>query len=111
MVRMGREAPEPAASGELPARLRHTGNETGGSKLAKRQAGNLETANKSAAAAAHLATIHHPGRAGVAGQLRETDIVLLRLQLRPQRGVFLRRLALAIVAVNPRGLRHKERGS
>src|ERR1051325_5309747 len=101
MVRMRGKHPSPAASRQLPARLRHTGNETGGGELAKREAGNLETANESAAPTAHLATIHHPGGAGIAGQLRETDIILFRLQLRPQRGVFLHRLALAVVAVNP----------
>jgi hypothetical protein len=93
--------------GQLPARLRYAGNESSRSKLAKSEAGNLEAANESAAAATDLAAIHHPGGAGVTRQLREADVILLRLELSAERGVLLHRLALAFVAIDPRGLRHK----
>src|SRR5207248_5062286 len=109
--RMRTVAPRGARRGpNLPARLRHTGNETGRSELAKGQAGNLETANESAAPAGHLAAIDHPRRAGVPGQLREADVILFRLQLSTEGSIFRHRLALAFIAIDPRSLRHKERG-
>jgi hypothetical protein len=78
MVRMPGKHPSPAVR-PATSSTSSPGNETGGSELAKREAGNLETANESAAAAAHLAAIHHPGGAGVARQLREPDIILFAL--------------------------------
>ena len=92
----------------LPARLRHARDEPLRSKLAKSETRNLEAANEGAAAARHLAAIYHPRRAGIARQLRETGIILLRLQLGAHRGVFLHRRALAVVAIDPGGLGHKE---
>src|SRR5450432_1210105 len=103
-----RRAPRGPAWAKLPARLRHTGNETGGSELAKRQAGNLETANEGAAAAGHLAAIDHAGGAGIARELGEANVIFLRLELSAEGGVFCHRLALALVAIDPRSLRHKE---
>jgi len=98
----------PAIPSILPARLRHARNEPGGSKFTKSETRNFEAANEGAAAARHLAAIYHPRRAGIAGQLRETGIIFLRFQLRPYRCVFLYRRALALVAIDPGGLGHKE---
>src|SRR6202162_2093020 len=98
----------PAIPSILPARLRHARNEPGGSKFTKSETRNLEPANEGAAAAGYLAAIYHPRRAGIARQLRETGIIFLRFQLRPHRCVLLHRRALALVAIDPGGLGHKE---
>src|SRR5207249_5551816 len=76
-------------------------------QLAKSQPRNLEPPDKCPSPAGNLATINHPHRTCVARQLREAGIVLLCFQLRPQRGIFLDRRALAFVAVDPGCFRHK----
>src|SRR5206468_2224189 len=50
----------------LPAGLRHARDQTLRGELAKRQPRDFKPANECAAAARHLATVHHPRRAGVA---------------------------------------------
>jgi hypothetical protein len=98
----------PAIPSILPARLRHARNQPGGSKFTKSETRNLEPANEGAAAAGHQAAIYHPRRAGIARQLRETSVIFLRFQFCPHRCVFLYRRALAVVAIDPGGLGHKE---
>src|SRR4029077_6444852 len=91
----------------LPARLGDAGNQSARRQLAKSQPRNLEPPDKCPSPAGNLATINHPHRTCVARQLREAGIVLLCFQLRPQRGIFLDRRALAFVAVDPGCFRHK----
>src|SRR6267378_1146079 len=91
----------------LPAGLRHARDQSLRGELAKRQPRDLEPANERAAAARHFATVHHPRRASVAGKLRQTGVILLRLELGADRGVFLHRRALALVAINPGCFCHK----
>src|SRR4051812_18282015 len=78
---MRRPHPKTRWSGSLPARLGHTRDEPARGKLSERQARNLEAANEGAATAADLATIDHPGRAGIAWKLRESHVVFLRFEL------------------------------
>src|SRR5882762_7843938 len=93
----------------LPAGLRHARDQSLRGELAKRQPRDLEPANERAAAARHFATVHHPRRAGVARKLGQTGIIFLRFELGAERGVFLHRLALALIAIDPGHLCHKER--
>jgi hypothetical protein len=98
----------PALHGRtLPAGLRYTRDLARGSKLAKSKARNFEPANKCAATATDFAAIHHPGGTGIARQLRKSDVILLRLQLGTERGIFLCRLAFTVVAINPGCFSHK----
>src|SRR5256885_14531635 len=85
----------------LPAGLRHARDQSLRGELAKREPRDFESANEGAAAARYFATGHHSGRAGVARKLRQTGVILLRLELSAERGVFLHRLALAVVAIYP----------
>src|SRR2546430_5852524 len=91
----------------LPAGLRHAGDQPLRGELAKRQPRDLEPANERAAATRHFATVHHPRRAGVARKLRQTGVIFLRFELGANGGVFLDRLALAFVAINPGCFCHK----
>ena len=100
-------APETGSGSQLPARLGHARNETGGGELPESEARNLEPANKRPATPAHLAAVDDTGRAGIARQLQEPDVILLRLELSTESGVFRHRLALAFIAINPGSLRHK----
>src|ERR1051326_3316763 len=94
---------------KLPAGLRHARDQSLRGELAKREPRDFEPANERAAAARHFATVHHSRRAGVARKLRQAGVIFLRLELSAERGVFLHRLALAFVAINPGCLCHKER--
>src|SRR5256885_16342233 len=91
----------------LPAGLRHARDQSLRGELAKRQPRDFEPANERAAAARHFATVHHPRRAGVARKLRQTGVIFLRFELGANGGVFLDRLALAFVAINPGCFCHK----
>src|SRR4051812_32674002 len=91
--------PKPCRAGALPARLGNARNQAGGCQFPKDQPRNLEAPDKGASAAAHLTAIDHPRRAGVARQLTEAGVILLRLQLSTEGGVFLRRRALAFIAI------------
>src|SRR6266404_7407766 len=93
----------------LPAGLRHTRNHSLRSKLAECEARHLEATNKRSAAARHFAAVHHSRRAGVAWKLSQTGVILFRFELGAERGVFLHRLALALITINPGHLCHKER--
>src|SRR2546423_3756266 len=107
MKRMRAAHPKPRRPAFLPARLRHTRDEPARREFSEGQARNLESANEGAAAAADLATIDHPGGAGIARQLREGQIIFLRFELSPQGRVFFHGRALAFVAINPGRFRHK----
>src|SRR6476620_6017416 len=107
MERMRAAHPTNPQAGVLPARLRHTRNEPARSEFSEGQARNLEAANKSPAAAADLATINHPRRAGIARQLRQGQIIFLRFELSTERRVFFHGRALTFVAINPGRFRHK----
>src|SRR5207244_2577144 len=100
-------APENRPLVVLPAGLRHARDQSLRGKLAKRQPRDFEPADERAAAARDFATVHDPRRAGVAGELGQTGVILLRLELGPERGVFLHRRALAFIAINPGCLCHK----
>src|SRR5260370_37909278 len=82
-----------STSGVLPAGLRHSRDQALRGELAKRQPRDFEPADERAAAAGHFATVHHPRRAGVAGKLRQTGVILLRFELGAERGGFLHRRA------------------
>src|SRR5437660_5745820 len=60
----------------LPAGLRHARDQSLGREFAKRQPRDFEPANERTAAARHLATVHHPRRAGVARKLRQAGVIL-----------------------------------
>src|SRR5205085_5995923 len=93
----------------LPAGFCHARDQSLRGELAKREARDLEPANERAAASRHFATVHHAARAGVARKLRQTGVIFFRFELGAERGVFFHRLALALVAINPGCLCHKER--
>src|SRR5262249_17297320 len=93
----------------LPAGLRHARDQSLRSELAKGESRDFEPAYERAAAARHFATVYHPRRAGVAWKLGQTGVIFLRFELGAEGGVFLYRLALAFVAINPGCLCHKER--
>src|SRR5581483_1662330 len=92
----------------LPARLRHTGNQTIQRRFAERQPRAAELPPVTPAASAHGATVHQPRWARVARQLREARVITLRLQFGAERGVFFHRLGFALVALFPCFLRHKK---
>ena len=104
-------APHPKIDlwGNLPARLGHARDEALGGQFAEGEPGDFKSANKGAAASGDLAAVHHPGGAGIAGELGQADVVLFRFQLSALSGIFLDRRALAFIAVNPGCLCHKER--
>ena len=99
--------PRDCEPGVLPARLRHTRDEPARGEFSEGQARNLEPANKRTAAAAHFATIDHPGGTGIARQLRQAHIIFLRFELSTERRVFFYGRALAFVAIDPGRFRHK----
>src|SRR4051812_49362651 len=107
MKRMRAAHPKTRRPAFLPARLRHTRDEPAGSEFSEGQARNFEPANKGTVAAAHFATIDHPGGAGIARQLRQAHIIFLRFELSPQGRVFLHGRALAFVAIDPGRFHHK----
>lgn len=85
----------------LPARLRHSRDQSCGGELAKREARNLETANKCPAAPGYFTAVNHPGWAGITRKLGQTQVILFRFQLSAERRVFLNGRALAFVAIFP----------
>src|SRR5438477_11890302 len=89
-----RWTPERPRAGVLPARLRHTRDESARGEFSEGQARKLEPANKSTAAAADFATSDHPARAGIARQLRRAHIIMLRFEPSTERRVFLHGRAL-----------------
>src|SRR5712691_3766177 len=91
----------------LPAGLRHARDQALQGELAKREPRDFKPANERAASARHFATVDHSRRAGIARKLRQTGVILLRLELGADRGVFLHRRALAFIAINPGCLCHK----
>src|SRR5450432_876991 len=101
------DASETGAVELLPARLCHAGDEPRGSQFTKNEPRNFETPDERAPAAADLAAVHHACRAGIARQLRKADVILIRFELGAKSSVLFHRLAFAIVAINPGGLRHK----
>ena len=107
---VGTSRSEAATDRKLPARFGYARNKALRGQLAKGEPGNLESADEPAASAAHLTTIDDACRAGVPWELRETGIVFLRLQLGPERSVFLRCRTLAFIPINPGHLGHRERG-
>ncbi len=98
-----------AATAILPAGFRYTRDQTLGRELAKGEPRDLESPNEGAAAARHQATVHHTCRAGVARKLSQTGVIFLRFELGAQRGIFLYRIALPLIAINPGHLCHKKR--
>src|SRR5438270_6192524 len=110
-MRPAHPLPNPKAFG-LPARLRHARNQTGRRELTENEARNLKATNEGATATTHRAAVHDAGRARIARQLREPGVIFVRLQLGAEGSILLHGGALAVVAVNPGGLRHKkERGN
>src|SRR5207237_3629750 len=107
MTRMRAAHPKTRRPAFLPARLRHTRDEPARSEFSEGQARNLEAANEGPAAAAHFATVHHPGGAGIARQLGQAHIIFLRFELSPEGRVFFHGRALAFIAIDPGRFRHK----
>lgn len=91
---------------KLPARLRHTGNHTGGGEFAEGDPGEAEAAQESAATSGYLTTVHKTGRAGIAWQHRQANIVFFLLQLATEVGILVYRLLFAFVAGDPTFLSH-----
>src|SRR3954449_13269663 len=91
---------------QLPTGFRYTGNEAGQGGFAKRQARTSELAQKAVTPATDAAAVDHASGTGVAGQLREPGIVLLRLQFRAQRREFLDGVYFFLVAFFPGCLCH-----
>src|ERR1035437_7683930 len=89
-----------------PTGLHHARNQTIERGFAERQAGSAELAQVTATAAGHRATIDEPRWTGVARELRQTGVIAFGLQFRPDRGVLLDRVCLALVALNPCCLGH-----
>ena len=71
----------------LPTRLCDPRDHPLYGKLAESDTGELEAADKGTAPAAGLAAVRQPAGAGVARELREADVILLRLQFSTKRGV------------------------
>src|SRR4051794_9688417 len=86
---------------KLPTRLRHTRNQSVQRRFAERQTRTTELAPITAAASAERAAIHQAGWARVARQLRQSDVVAFRFQFGADRGVFLHRFRLALIALSP----------
>jgi hypothetical protein len=85
----------------LPARFRHSRKQSRRGILAECNTGEAETAEESTATTGDLAAIHHPGRAGIAGKHRETDVILLLLELAPKVGEFINGVLFALIAGDP----------
>src|SRR5215469_3170461 len=81
---------------KLPARLRHTRNQSIQRRFAEGQTRATELAPITTTATAERAAVHHPRWAGVTRQLRQTGVVAFRLQLGSECGVFLHRILLAL---------------
>src|ERR1700722_9018367 len=88
-------------SRKLPAGLGHARNQSLRGQFAKSKPGNLEPANERPPAAGNLAAIHDAGRACIAWKLRQASVILLRFELRPQRGIFLHRRTFAVISIDP----------
>src|SRR5213594_1971827 len=86
---------------KLPARFCDARDQAGQRGFAKRQTRTAELAQVAVAAATHRAAIHHPCRACVPRQLRQTRVILLRFQLGAQRGVLFHRRGFALVSFKP----------
>ena len=93
--------PKPDIDLILPARLGYARDEPLRRQLAEGKPRNLEPANKGAPAPGDFAAVHDAGRAGIARQLGEAGVILLRFQLSAQGGMLLHRRAFAFVAINP----------
>src|SRR5581483_5234312 len=85
----------------LPTGLGDAWDQPGQRGFAEGHSRAAELAQIAMAPAAHRATVHHSGRAGVARELRQPRIVLLRLEFRPQSGVLLDRLGLFLISFDP----------
>src|SRR6267378_351591 len=94
-------------SNRLPARFGNAGNQSAGRQLAEGEAGNLKPADKGTAATGYLTTVNNSRWTRVTRQLRKASVIFLCLELCPQRSIFLGCIALALVAVDPGGFRHK----
>src|SRR5688572_5973894 len=86
---------------KLPARFRHSRDQARQRGFTERQARTIELANIPMPPPAHRAAIHQARRARVARQLGQSGVIFLRLQLGAERGIFLYRLLLALVALKP----------
>src|SRR4051812_6420871 len=85
----------------LPARFRYAWDQAVQRRFTEREARRGEFAKVTATASAHFAAVHQADRARVFRELRETGVILLRLQFSAQRGVFLHRRGFPLVALNP----------
>src|SRR5437773_1332889 len=83
----------PDVDPNLPARLGYARDEPLRGQLAEREPRNLEPPNEGTPAPGDFAAVYHSHRAGIAWQLRETGVILFRLQLSAQSSVFLHRRA------------------
>src|SRR4030095_8748506 len=86
---------------KLPARFRHSRDQSGQRGFTEREARAIELADIAMTPPAHRAAIHQARWTRVARQLGQPGVILLCLQLRPERGVLLHRLLLALVALKP----------
>lgn len=85
----------------LPRGLCHARNHAVRGELAEGDPGETETTEEGTATAGHLTAIHEPGRACVAGEHRQSNIVFLLLQLVTKVSVSRNGLCFALVALNP----------
>src|SRR6185437_11545432 len=92
---------------KLPARLCHTGDQSIQRGFAERQPRAAKLPPITTAAAAERAAVDDARRARVTRQLRQAGVVAFRFQFGAERGVFLHRLLLALIALFPCFLRHK----
>src|SRR5262245_52187390 len=76
---------------KLPARFRHSRDQSSQCGFAERQAGAIELADIAMTPSAHRAAIHEARWTRIARQLCQPGVILFRLQLCPERGVFLYR--------------------
>src|SRR4051812_15700386 len=85
------------AATTLPARLRYARDESLRRQFTKCQPRDFETANEGAPPSRDLATVDHPRRTGITRKLEEPGVVLLRLELGPERRVLFNGRAFAFV--------------
>src|SRR5437763_1324496 len=83
---------------KLPARLRHTRDQSIQCGFAEGQPRAAKLPPIAAAASAERAAVDHARRARVTRQLRQAGVIAFRLQFSAERGVFLHRLLLALIA-------------
>src|SRR5271169_3941749 len=92
----------------LPTGFGYARNQPVKGALAEGHPRAAELAQIAVTASAHRAPVDHSRGPRIPRQFSQTRVVALGLQLGPNRGVFLDRLGLLLVAFNPRCLSHNQ---